>query len=308
MSINNRSERNAPVAAALHAMHSRPTRTVAATGRQNTASAIATRHRTAAPKISTWGSHDGRRGMTFPVSSLHRVGLDLYGRSGGGDRRVAQAADLRRTAADEHDAPRKPRPRCFVAEDFPRRNRALRPRPGRSLQNAQRRVGVNRGSERPDVQALRPGIENEGGRVVADPQDLDGKPGPRLISGQDQERYAAYLAVGIAGKCDGAEAAAALRDCGQGADRTGRPPDVGRLDRPARQDRRAGRHFAGGRVQHKAEHRGRALERVGDGGVTVGQLVREVGDARRDRGQGRDCGRARPGKTGPVPTAGCRCR
>jgi hypothetical protein len=121
-------------------------------------------------------------------------------------------------------------------------------------------------------------VKNEGRRVVTDPQDLDGEPGPRLVSGQDQERYAAYLAVGIAGKCDGAEAAAALRDCRQRADRTGRPPDVGHLDRPARQDRRARRHLAGGRVQHKAEHRWCALERLGDGGVTIGQFVREVGD------------------------------
>ena len=64
----------------------------------------------------------------------------------------------------------------------------------------------------------------------------------------------------------------------QRANRAAGSPDVGCVDRPTRQNRRARRRMTGGRLQYEAEHGRRHPQRIDQRGVAIRQFLSEVAD------------------------------
>ena len=146
-------------------------------------------------------------------------------------------------------------------------------------QNAQRRVGIDRHDQRPDMQPLGHSISDKGGGIIADAQHLGGKAGTRPVPDQDKKRHAADVSVHIVGKHNGAETVRCAGDCRHGADRAAGLPNVGDLEAAARQNRRTRRDFARAGLQHETEYHRRRLQRIGERRIAIRQFAREIGDA-----------------------------
>ena len=86
----------------------------------------------------------------------------------------------------------------------------------------------------------------------------------------------------------------------QRANRAAGSPDVGCVDRPTRQNRRARRRMTGVWLQYEAEHGGRQPQRIDQRGVAIRQFLEEVADVLAVWSRGRDCGQARLAKTDPA--------